>query len=136
MKTTVVVIALLSVACSSPTAPMQPAPIPQPTPTAELATDGNLTAANCVFVDPNFTCEFSAPATNTGTGCAQNIRGMTQTFSPKPFDTPLGSTTWTYQGGIVRPGDHFMYSGRDVVIPKEPGWTYQTAFQWENVVCP
>jgi hypothetical protein len=135
MRRLFLVVALYSIGCgSSPTAPAQPSPTPQPPPAASFTTTGQLLAANCVFNGSTFTCDFSASATNIGTGCAANVRGKTTTFRPKPFETVLNFATWTY-GSPVKANESFTYRGNGIQIPQEAGWTYATEFQWDNVAC-
>lgn len=129
-------VALLCSACAQSPAAPTPTPVPPAsTPAASIDTNGSLTIANCVYLNPLFTCDFTAPAKNTGTGCAGNVRGTLRTYRPKPIDTVIGAVTWTY-GGIVRPGEAFTYRGAGALVPTEDGWTYQTEFAFDTVACP
>ena len=129
------VLLVFCAACAkSPTTPSQPAPTPQPPPAAKLEMAGRMSIENCVFTGETFVCDFTAPARNAGAGCAANIRGVTKTYRPKPFDVVLATITWNY-GTMVRANEAFTYRGSGAIVTQEDGWTYSTDFQFDSVAC-
>lgn len=130
-------IAAICSACSSPTVPTRPTPTPEPPPAvAALASTGRLSSENCVPSGEGFVCEFFGSADNTGDGCATNVRGVTSIYRPKPNDAAIAwSAPFTYNGGMVRAKERFTYRGSGLQVGTEDGWTYATAFTWDNVKC-
>lgn len=127
------VVALLMAGCgTSPTAPAQQTPPPQP-PAAAIGFTGSLSFTNCQQNGELIACDFSGGALNSGDGCAANVRGTTTTYRPKPNDTVIDRTNWAY-GQMVKAHASFTYSGRVNVIAA--AGTYLTEFQWDNVACP
>lgn len=125
-------LALVCSACSSPTKPSQPAPVPDLPPTAQIGQRDTLTVDQCVFDGTLYRCAFIGTGGNSGTGCAQHVRGTTTTFAPD--DHVIGTATWSYPD-LVRPGDGFTYRGTGLAILPVVAWTYETRFTWEDVPC-
>jgi len=128
MKPAVLAIALLSVGCGAEPAPT-PVPVPQPAPAA-IASEGSLAFELC---GPGGSlCLFSGTARNTGTGCAENVRGVTKVVDAAGVQ--VGATAaWSYLSR-VRAGETFVY--RECCL--SPGLapvTYSTAISWDTVWC-
>lgn len=125
-----VLVALLAAGCgSSPTAP---------TPAAALANIGNLTVTGCLQSATSnlFNCaNYSGVATNSGSGCAANVRGVTTTFDATTRQQ-TGSSGWSY-GTMVRSGEQISYAGGSILVtgPLSGGWFYTTTVTWDNVAC-
>lgn len=128
-------LSLCLVGCgSSPTSPTPPAP----TPAASLASSGNLAVTACTPSTGNlFSCfSYSGTATNSGSGCATHLNGVTTSYDATTR-TQVGNSGWSY-ASTVRPGETISYTGFSLLVtgPLTGGWFYTTTIAWDNVKCP
>jgi hypothetical protein len=109
------------------------APAPQP---ANLIVTGTLSVQGCQFFSATglFSCaQFSGVLQNTGSGCANAVRGttITQLISSRQ---QIGSGGWSY-GNLIRPGEQAVYVGGPIVVAQSGLWEYVTSPSWTNVNC-
>jgi hypothetical protein len=140
MKYLILVAALLASACgsSSPAAPTAAAPPPPPAPTANIVATAQGNWTSCLPAIGGFAgaCSFQGEATNSGAGCAIDVRGVTRFYNSASVQ--LGTTAaWTLTGSrIVRPGESFAYLTSSEDLPTVNAVsTYQTQPSWTNVAC-
>ena len=129
MRVAVLSVILLSSCGGGPTSPtVLPANI-------ERVTIGRITA--CIGGGSARTCMFEETATNTGPGCATNIRGTVRFLSSSGTDLSAASWSLSPATRIVVVGEQFVYratiSGPESVISQIANYTEQ--FAWSSVQC-
>lgn len=130
MRRLIVLLAFVASACGgdSPVAPIAP---------AVISASGNLTVTGCVITGAFFNCaDYSGAATNTGSGCAVNVRGVVTTVDAVTKNQ-TGTSGWSY-GAMVRPGERIAYAGKSILVqgPLSGGWAYTTTLAWDSMKCP
>ena len=87
---------------------------PPPLPLADLVVEGGAWSSCTSYTYIENNCDFVGEGRNRGTGCADDVRGVTRYYDDS--DTQLGPTeSWSHIREI-RPGEAFTYTVRNVPI--------------------
>jgi hypothetical protein len=138
MKNLILVLAVLASACggSSPTAPSVTTPPPVAVANIVATAQGSWTS--CLPAIGGFpgACSFQGEASNTGSGCAIAVSGVTRFYNSA--HAQLGTTAaWSMPSSrMIRPGESFAYltTSEDLSTVNAVS-TYQTQPAWTNVAC-
>ena len=126
------VVALTAAGCGGSDTPVAP-PLAQP----NLAPTGGLLVNACVTgTNGLITCAvYTGTVTNSGPGCAINVRGVTKTYIVNT-QTQIGSSEWTY-GSRIKVGEQISYNGTLLVVPAplNGGWVYVTTVTADATSC-
>lgn len=131
MKRLIVLGALMLAACGgSPAAPTPTPPVPTPIPPASIVSTGGGSFSVC----NQFGCIFNGPMRNSGTGCANTVKGTVTFFDAQ--QAGLGTFQWSIAAAtVVRAGESFVFTTSLLSAALQATATYRVDPAWTDVRC-